>query len=347
MTNMKRKNTTFICLSAVMCVIVCLQLVNHFVMLKGTESECICSCAVAAPQETPVDEKGEDHPQSPLENEKRFDGNLNEMLELLGNMNEVQQNLFGDRYEQLLELLSSVKEKRDAANNEKLTEETVRSEQKAQPAEIQEICPEKFMGESLTYGYPFFRKGFATLNCSQHIPIHDLVTLLFDDLHTSNQNPPAYKRVLNSLSKYHPKMKVVYITRDTPGGVEGLKSNVTVINVKEEINQGKIWSKALAHVTTKYVLIAPHLMEFDDDINLKRLVRILSHNPDVAIVSGAYRTRNGHWDIGCQQSRFLNYTLTLQGGYYMSFWECLVCDFTPGPWLARTKDLEVLKFDEG
>ena len=330
-----------------MTVIICLQLVNHFVMLqKGTESECLCSCEVE-PEKDPVKEKG-GVPHSPVENERRFHDNLNEMLELLGDMNEVQQNSFGDHYEQLLELLNSIKESEDAASNtRKLKKEIIPTEPKAQPVEIQEICPEKFMGDSLTYGYPFFRKGFATPNCAQHIPVHDLVTLIFDDLHTSNVNPPAYERVLKGLSKYHPKMKVVYITGDKQGGVEGMKSNVKVVNIREELKQGVVWSKALAHVTTKYVLIAPHLVEFDDDINLKRLVRILSHNPDVAIVSGAYRTRNGHWDIGCQQSRFLNYTLTLQGGYYRSFWECLLCDYTPGPWLARTNDLEVLKFDDG
>ena len=338
-TKMKRKNATLLCLSGIMSVIVCLQLVNHFVILRGAESECICSCQIES-----VGENGR-IPDTPAEGEKRFDANLKEMLRLLGDMNEVQQNSFGDRYEQLLELLNSIKENRDTFSN--TSQLIVPTETDAQPAEVQEICPEKFMGESLTYGYPFFRKGFATLNCSQHIPIHDLVTLIFDDLHTSSLTPPAYKRVLKGLSEYHPKMKVVYITRKRKGGMEGLKSNVQVLHVEEKLKQGKIWSKALSRVTTKYVLIAPHLVEFDDDINLKRLVRILSHNPDVAIASGAYRTRNGHWDIGCQQSRFLNYTLTLQGGYYMSFWECLICDFTPGPWMARTKDLKVLKIDEG
>ena len=334
---MKRKNTTLICLFVAMSVILCLQLFNHFVMLRGTESECVCSCEMK-PGHARI-------PDTPAESEKRFRANVEEMLELLGGMNEVQQSSFGDRYEQLLELLNSIKEKRDTSSN--TSQLNIPTETKAQPAEVQEICPEKFMGNSLTYGYPFFRKGFATLNCSQYIPIDDLVTLVFDDLHTSGLHPPAYKRVLKGLSEYHPKMKAVYITRKQQGNVEALKSNVKVVNVHEKSKRGEVWSKALDHVTTKYVLVAPHLVEFDDDINLKRLVRILSHNSDVAIVSGAYRTRNGHWDTGCLQSRFINYTLTLQGGYYMSFWECLVCDFTLGPWMARTKDLKGLKFDEG
>ena len=349
---MKRKNITFIFFTALISVIVCLQLFNHFVMLKGNESDCLCSCKVE-PGVTPANEESEvdQDPQYPVDKEKMFDDTLNQMLDLLDNMNEIQQSSFGaSLHEQLIELLSSIKENRDSTSNaRKLKEEVVYTEHIAEPAEIQEVCPEKFMGNSLTYGYPFFRKGFATVNCSQHLPMHDLVTLIFDDLHTSRLDPPAYERVLKGLSKYHPKMKALYITTHTHENdsyVEDINAHVKVVHVDKELKQGEVWSMAIAHVTTKYALIAPHLVEFDDDINLKRLVRILSHNPDVAIVSGAYRTRNGHWDIGCQQSRFINYTLTLQGGYYMSFWECLICDIAPGPWLARTKDLETLGFDK-
>ena len=342
---MKRKNITLICLSALMSVVVCLQFLNH-VMLKETESECVCSCHMQAGE--PLVRQDDEIPNSPGQNEEKFDKNVKEMIETLGKMNEVQQDSLGEHYEQLLEILNSIKENRDEASKERnRKEKIIPTELKAQPAEIQEICPEKFMGKSLTYGYPFFRKGFATLNCSQHIPIHDLVTVVFDDIHTKNLNHPAYRRVLDGLAKYYKRIKVVYITKDTHKDVESIKSDVKVVRIQEELKQGEIWSKAIAHVNTKYVLIAPHLVEFDDDINLKRLVRILSQNPDVAIVSGAHRTPNGHWDIGCLQSRFLNYTLTLQGGYYMSFWECLVCDFIPGPWLARTKDLKQLKFDDG
>ena len=349
---MRRKNITFIFLTVLITVIVCLQLFNHIVMLKGNESDCLCSCKVE-PGVTPVNEESvvdqvDQVPHYPAENEKMFDDSLTQMLDLLGNMNEVQQNTFGDRlYEQLIELLSSIKDNRGSSSNaRKLNEEIIYTEHIAEPAEIQEICPEKFMGDSLTYGYPFFRKGFATVNCSQHIPIHELVTLIFDDLHTSSLDPPAYQRVLKGLSKYHPQMKVTYLTTHTRENIEDMNANVKVVQVKKELKQGEAWSMAITEVTTKYVLIAPHLVEFDDDINLKRLVRILSHNPDVAVVSGAYRKGNGHWDIGCQQNRFINYTLTLQGGYYMSFWECLICDITPGPWLARTEDLKALEFDK-
>lgn len=346
---MKRKNVTFVCLSAVMSVIVCLQLVNHFVMLKETATECQCNCDVKpSVSEALVDEeslKQSLHLEKRKAKERTFDDNVGEMLQMLASMNEVQQISLGDKYDELYELLTTIKEENGGSKG-KTSTTTRNTEPQALPPEVQEICPEKFMGKSLTYGYPFFRKGFATLNCTQFVPIHELVTIVFDDVYTSSINPPAYKRVLKGLAKYQPKMNVVYVTKNTQGGVNEIKSNVKVVRVKEMEKLGEMWSKALSHVTTKYVLIAPHLVEFDDDINLKRLVRILSHNPDAAIVSGAYRTRNGHWDIGCRQSRFLNYTLTLQGGYYISFWECVVCDFIPGPWLARTKDLKAMKFDE-
>lgn len=36
------------------------------------------------------------------------------------------------------------------------------------------------MGKNLAYGYPFFRKGFENLNCTDFVPMHKLITLLLD-----------------------------------------------------------------------------------------------------------------------------------------------------------------------
>ena len=160
--------------------------------------------------------------------------------------------------------------------------------------------------------------------------------------------PPAYRRVLEGLAKYHPDVNVVYITnKELPSEViNKMKSKVKLVRVDGATKLGRMWSDALTHVSTKYVLVAPNLVEFDDDVNLKRLLRILSHNPDVVLASAAYRKRNGHWDIGCEQTIFRNFTLTLQGGYYLSFWECVVCDYAPGPFVARTGELKKLGFEE-
>ena len=340
----RRVYTTFLCLSLFLCVIVALQLVNHFVMVRNEDEKCLC--------DTKLNENEQVHsdPESTLTIKKpaKLEEYVSGMLELLGSMNDVEQAELGTNFQRLYEVLEDIKHtKNRIRNTRKLSEQFIPSPTTTLKNDdpLQEVCPEKFLGKTLTYGYPFFRKGFATLNCSQFVPMEKLVTVVFDDVHTTKINPQAYERVLKGVAKYYPNMNVVYITKDNPEGVEKIKSNVKIVRVQDDTKQGEMWDTALHEVTTKYVMVAPQLTEFDDDVNLNRLVRILSEQPDVTFVSAAYRTRNGHWDIGCLQSMFQNWTLTLQGGYYMSFWDCVVCDFTPGPWLARTKEVQELQFD--
>lgn len=339
-----RAYTTFLCLSLFLCVIVALQLVNHFVMVRSADEKCICDTELNEDERVRSDSEA----TLPVKKTAKLDEYVSGMLELLGNMNEVEQAELGMNFQRLYEVLEDIKyTKNRIRNTRKLSEQFVPSPSTTLRSDdsTQEVCPEKFLGKTLTYGYPFFRKGFATLNCSQFVPMEELVTVVFDDVYTSKINPPAYERVLKGIEKYYPKMNVVYITKNKLGGVEKMKSNVKIIQVHDDTRQGEMWDSALHEVNTKYVMVAQHLTEFNDDINLNRLVRILSEQSDVTFVSAAYRTRNGHWDIGCLQSMFQNWTLTLQGGYYMSFWDCVVCDFTPGPWLARTKEVQELQFD--
>lgn len=342
-----KRSVTFLCLSVIMCVIVCLQLVNHFVMVRNSDSECNCDAKSGDENRPRRDAK---HVfTSPIEKSAKLNEYVSGMLELLENMNELEQAQLGTNFKRLYAVLQDVRDSKNrVTNTRKLSEKIIPSPSlaKSKSGDTQEVCPEKFLGDTLTYGYPFFRKGFATLNCTQFVPMEKLVTVVFDDAYTSKINPPAYVRVLKGIAKYYPTLNVVYITKDNPGGVEKIKSNVKTVRVKDSLKQGEMWDTALSHVTTKYVLIAPQLTEFDDDIDFKRLVRILSNQPDVTFVSAAYRTRDGHWDIGCLQSMFQNYTLTLQGGYYISFWDCVVCDFLPGPWVARTKEIRELQFDK-
>lgn len=44
-------------------------------------------------------------------------------------------------------------------------------------ASKKEVCPEKFMGKDAHYGFPFFRKGFEGVNCTEFVPIDKLVTI--------------------------------------------------------------------------------------------------------------------------------------------------------------------------
>jgi hypothetical protein len=337
----RRAYTTFLCLSFFLCVIVALQLVNHFVMVRNIDTECNCDTKFSEGTRRDAERKS----TPTVKKSEKLDEYVNGMLELLGDMNEMEQAELGTNFRRLYEVLQDIKETKNGIRNTRKLKEQFIPSPKSKSSSAQEVCPEKFLGTTLTYGYPFFRKGFATLNCSQFVPMEELVTVVFDDVYTSTITPPAYQRVLKGIKKYYPKMNVVYITKKKPDDVEKIKSNVKIVEVKDDTKQGEMWDTALHEVNTKYVMVAQHLTEFDDDINLKRLVRILSEQPDVTFASAAYRTRNGHWDMGCLQSMFQNWTMTLQGGYYMSFWDCVVCEFTPGPWLARTQEVMELQFD--
>lgn len=330
-------------MSLVMCVIVSLQLANHFIMFRT--SQCRCSCEGSSQQRSQDDDVAD-----PLRNQRRMNTHVNELLRYFNNIDKAQKAELGQKFDQLKKTLADVKHFYVLLENStKLRSEKSEPEEseQAEDSEIQEICPEKFLGKSLSFGYPFFRKGFTTLNCTQHVAVKDLVTVVFDDVYSSSIKPPTYQRVLGGLAKYLPEVNVVYITKSkSVGEIDKIKSNVKVMRVDEKDKLGKVWLESLTYLSTKYVLIAPNLLTFDDDINIERLLRVMSHNPDVVLASGAYRLRNGHWDIGCEQTSFRNYTLRLQGGYHLSFSECVVCDFSPGPWVARTNELKELNFDE-
>ena len=83
---------------------------------------------------------------------------------------------------------------------------------------------------------------------------------------------------------------------------------------------------------------------FTRDINLERLIRVLSTHENAIFAGGSYRNLTGHWSHGCLQTQLKNYTLSYKSGYYHSFDECLVCDYLAGPFLAKTSVLREIGF---
>lgn len=213
------------------------------------------------------------------------------------------------------------------------------------PAIKKEVCPEKFMGKNLAYGYPYFRKGFERINCSDFVPIEQLVTLLVSlpgDLSTERKFD-----FFREIAKYYPKIRIVLASKEKLPikTVTKLNLNIKII-IFEDLTHGETWAKMLLEVTTPYVLIAPEVTHFNDDVDLERLVRVLSYNNDAVIAGGSHRNPQGEWDIGCLQVAFKNWTVFFRGGYYRSFTECVVCDVVSGPFLAKTEGLKEVKIDE-
>ena len=202
------------------------------------------------------------------------------------------------------------------------------------------------MGKSSLYAWPFFRKGFEVQKCSDFVPIHKLVTVLLRPLRASE----SLMKVLSGFAKYYPNVRVIFATEESVGAETKAKIASLGGHYENEVvsgkTQGVLWKKLVQKVQTPYVLVAPNLTRFDDDVNLERLVRVLSYIPEVVIVGGSHRNTTGHWDNACQQVSIKNWTATYRGGYYHSFNECLVCDFLTGPWMAKTTTLKSLDFDE-
>jgi hypothetical protein len=240
------------------------------------------------------------------------------------------------------ELLRSIQEKEVVSKINK-------NNSKKPPKNV--VCPEKFMGPDLSLGYPWFRKGFATLNCTDSVPINKLISVV---LHFSRELPsPVHDlyTILQHIAKLYPGISVVLSTGSEQ---ESLKKKTfeSKLNIPLTIHpfksqkQGQILSSLLNDVKTPYVFIGSDVTHFTDDVNLERLVRVVSTNEEVIIAGGGYRNQRGQWDVGCLQTVFRNWTMHVRGGYYHSFGDCLVCDHVEGPWVANTDRLKMLGFDK-
>ena len=215
----------------------------------------------------------------------------------------------------------------------------------------QEVCPEIYLGGGLRYGQPYWREGFERENCTDFVPIENLLTLLMHIPEELSKPSMNYFDIMQAVEKYYPKIKVILATAKPIE--EAGKSSISQLDIifKNEVvesnHQGKLWRSLVKQVETPYVLLAPRVTHFDDDIDLYRLVRMVSyHAGKVSVAGGSYRDVNGRWSFGCEQVTYRNWTAHYKAGYYQSFNECVPCDFVPGPFVVRTSVLKELGIDK-
>ncbi|KAL9982210.1 hypothetical protein ACROYT_G011023 [Oculina patagonica] len=223
----------------------------------------------------------------------------------------------------------------------------VRDSSSSTSARKKEVCPEKFMGNDSLYGYPFYRKGFERVNCTEFVPIDQLVTIIVTS--PEERLPEEQHQVFQGIAKYYPNIPITLLSKRKPtlAGLTNLKLNLKDF-VSEDLAHGETWSKLLQEVTTPfiYVLFAPDITHFTDDTNIERLVRVLSENEDMIVAGGSHKNLRGEWDKDCLQVTFKNWTAYFRGGYYHSFNDCIVCDVIPGPFMGKTKELKQVGIDE-
>lgn len=227
--------------------------------------------------------------------------------------------------------------------------------------ESQVVCPEVYKGS--IHGYPFYTKGFETEDCLVKREIKNLVTLIFDEVVVTtatgienkiiNQTGRVDKMLafIDSVYRLFPGIRVYIvlgrnwnqrqleaITIKT--SQNNLQTKASIYSLRNyEFNKGELLQSIVNGIKTEYILIAPRLTSFTNDINLERLVRILSTRKNTFYAGGSFRNLTGHWSHGCLQTQLKNYTLSYKAGYYHSFSECLACDYIPGPFLAKTSVL--------
>lgn len=208
-----------------------------------------------------------------------------------------------------------------------------------------EVCPEKFMRDDSRYADPFYRKGFEGVNCTEFVPMMKLVTILV----TLPEERSLGKKhqVFQGIAKHYPHIPITLVSKSEPTltGITKLKLNFKSM-VFKDLTHGETWSKLLQTVKTPYVLFARDITHFTDDVNLQRLVRMLSETQDAIIAGGSHKNLRGEWDKDCLQVMFKNWTAHFKGGYYHSFNDCIVCDVIPGPFMAKSKDLQRVGIDE-
>lgn len=221
------------------------------------------------------------------------------------------------------------------------------------------VCPEIYLGS--TFGYPFYYKGFETTNCSSKVPMERLVTLIFDEVPVvvktnegeliadQSKYVDQLTKFISSVSAFYPKVANYFMLNITDNLLDSLENKVNRKLVKivrlRNVTRGRAIQDVIDEVKTPYVLLANHLTQFTEHIDLERLVRVASSKNSIIAVGASSRNLTGHWSNNCYRLQLKNYTLEYKQGYHRSFNECLVCDHLDGSFLAKTSILKTFKFD--
>lgn len=199
------------------------------------------------------------------------------------------------------------------------------------------ICGETYKGT--TYGYPFFYKGFETLNCSNSTPIEQIVTVI---LYHKHENIFNLETILKGISNYNKHLKVVIGTNEEIK-ISPLNTVKVIVYPKSE-SDGNILNSLIKNVKTEYTLIVRNITIFNIDAKLDRLIREIE-SLNVTVAAGASRDQRGHWKLGCYQTAFKNYSLAYTEGYDESLHECIFCDYVDASFITKTDTLLKTGFD--
>ena len=205
-----------------------------------------------------------------------------------------------------------------------------------------DVCPEVYLGTLADH--PIHEKSRVLAHCTNARPFPDVLSILLNgfDYVTDDEILVILREVYTS----YPKLTVhmaVHKTLALPGE---LKLSVKQHELAESATADIIWNTLAEKATTDFVLVGRRIERFlwQANVELERLVRVVSQL-GVDAVGGAFRTPDGHWSLGCQQTQLAHYRIKYVDGYYRSSKSCAFCDYIPSPFVSRLSTLRAVRFN--
>ena len=205
-----------------------------------------------------------------------------------------------------------------------------------------DVCPEVYISDH-KISYPTQEKNRVLADCKNVRPFPDVLSILLNGFDYASAD--AILVVLREVYASYPKLTVHVAVHEKLTIPSDLTLTVLqhVLSTKAETND--IWNTLVDKATTDFVLVGRRIDRFlwHANIELERLVRVVSEL-GVDAAGGASRTPDGHWSLGCQQTRLGFYKLTYLAGYYRSSKSCAFCDYLSSPFVSKLSTLRAVKF---
>ena len=201
------------------------------------------------------------------------------------------------------------------------------------------VCPEKYLGT--VADYPWFEKGRVLTNCTNVPPFQSVISILLNGHEYADDEDIV--GVLREIYATYPRLTVIMCVPRNISVPLDLRMRVDQLMIGYEPAAKHVWNLLVNMATTEYVLIARRIDRFLWYALLERMVRVASEL-DVAAVGASFRTPDGHWSMGCEQTVLRNYTLTYRAGYDLSTNSCAYCNYISSPFVARLSTLQEFRF---
>ena len=160
---------------------------------------------------TQIPEVKQDVPDSNIKNSQML---IDDLERIAVELSEAQRGLasYAVHYHRVGKQIESLNSVIKSLGGETVQKDRSSNVDKSLSAPKKEVCPEQFMGKTLAYGYPYFRKGFQRQNCTEFVPIKELVTIIAilpDELSAADQF-----QVFKGIAKYYPNIRIASASKE-------------------------------------------------------------------------------------------------------------------------------------